>query len=85
MSANRGEVQYRAAIRLTLGDEPAGAALRVLRTPPDRAIPYEVACVYAPADPEAAAYAERCRRFTPDTWAAAGLTAPDPGSAVGRG
>lgn len=78
----RVALRYRVAIRLILGDEPAGAALRVLRTPADRAIPYEVACVYAP---DAAAYAERCRRFTPETWAAAGLTAPDPGPAVGRG
>lgn len=81
----RVALRYRAAIRLILGDEPAGAALRVLRTPADRAIPYEVACVYAPADPEAAAYAERCRRFTPETWAAAGLTAPEAGPARGRG
>jgi hypothetical protein len=79
----RVALRYRVAIRLILGDEPAGVALRVLRTPADRAIPYEVACVYAPADPEAVAYADRCRRFTPDTWAAAGLTAPEPGR--GRG
>lgn len=67
---------YLLAVRLVVGDEPAGASLRVVRTPADREHPFEVACEFDPANEAAAEYARRCERNAPSTWAAAGLTRP---------
>jgi hypothetical protein len=77
--------RYQAAVRLVLGDEPAGAVLRVLPAPPDRTHPFELAVEYDPTLPAAVAFAERCRTSAPSTWAAAGLDAPDNGPGPGRG
>ena len=67
---------YLLAVRLVVGDEPAGASLRVVRTPRECERPYEVVCEFDPASAAAAEYAARCGRDAPSTWAAAGLTRP---------
>ena len=65
--------RYQAAIRLVLGDEPAGARLTVRSQSHDYGRYYECAVVFDPSNEAAREYAERCERQAPTTWAAAGM------------
>lgn len=66
-----------AAIRTVCGPEPDGANLKLLRQEHDFGSYYEVVCWYDKDNEEARGYAFRVEAEAPNTWADAGMTAPE--------
>jgi hypothetical protein len=69
---------YLQAIRNCLGPEPEGALLAYRGVPHPLGTAYKVICQYDTDLPEALAYAWRCVRQRPATWAEGGVRPPLP-------
>jgi hypothetical protein len=75
-AARKECLAYIEAIRRKLGPEPRGASLAVKPFPCDSGSYYEVVCRFDNAFPAAAAYALRCEREAPESWAEVGMKPP---------
>ncbi len=76
LNAVRDCQAYIQAIRNYLGQEPDGAELECKAFDGDRGLYYEVVCSFHPENSDAEAYAQRCERQAPHTWAEGGVRAP---------